>query len=88
MTQEFRLKNIEEIKCCFIIEIDQNKLMSKKHKNVYTILNYTGKFLISTYAITECVSISAFNSLLSIPIAITSLGIMNCNNSRIEKSIC
>ena len=48
MTQEFRLKNIEEIKCCFINEIDQNKLMSKKHKNVYTILNYTGKFLIST----------------------------------------
>ena len=48
MTQEFRLKNIEEIKCCFIKEIDQNKLMSKKHKNVYTILNYTGQFLIST----------------------------------------
>ena len=48
MTQEFRLKNIEEIKCCFNKEIDQNKLMSKKHKNVYTILNYTGKFLIST----------------------------------------
>ena len=38
---EFRLKNIKAIKNYFIKEIEQNELMSKKHKKVYTILNYT-----------------------------------------------
>ena len=32
INQEFRLKNIEEIKRFFIKEVDQNELMSKKHK--------------------------------------------------------
>ena len=32
VNQEFRLKNIEEIKIYFIKEIDQNELMTKKHK--------------------------------------------------------
>ena len=40
VSQEFRLKNIEEIKNYFIKEIDQNELMSKKHKKVAEILNY------------------------------------------------
>ena len=36
ITQEFRLKNVEEIKNLFIKEIDQKKLMSKRHKkNVF-----------------------------------------------------
>ena len=33
ISQEFILKNIEEIKNYFIKEINQNKLMSKKQKN-------------------------------------------------------
>ena len=45
--QKFRLKNIDGTSY-LTEEIDQYDLMSKKHKNVYTILNYTGKFLIST----------------------------------------
>ena len=32
MNQEFRLKKIDEIKDDLIEEINQNKLMSKKHK--------------------------------------------------------
>ena len=32
ITEEFRLKNIIKTKNYFIKEIDQNELMSKKHK--------------------------------------------------------
>ena len=46
INQEFRLKNIDETRNYFIKEIDQNELMSKKHKKVYTTLNYTEVFLI------------------------------------------
>ena len=50
--------------------------MSKKHKAVSAILNYTEHFLIYASAITGCiirVSICAFPSLVGIPIVITSL---------------
>ena len=46
--------------------------MSKKHKKVSTILNYTEHFLILASAITGCVSISAFASLVGILIEISS----------------
>ena len=34
ITEEFRLKNIDEIRNYFIEEINQNKLMSRKYKKV------------------------------------------------------
>ena len=43
-----------------------------KHKKVSTILNYIEHFLVLPWAITGCVSISAFPSLVCIPIEITS----------------
>ena len=88
ISQEFTSKNIEEIQSYFIKEIDQNELMSKKYKNVSTILNstnhflilvsastilnYTNHFLILVSATVGCVSISAFAFLIGIPIRITS----------------
>ena len=66
------MKNIEEIKNYLINEIDQNDLMSKKHEKGFTILNYTENFFILVSAITGCVSISAFTSLVGIPMGITS----------------
>ena len=50
--QEFRLKNIDEARNHFIKEIDQNDLMSKKHKKVCVALNYTEHFLILASAVT------------------------------------
>ena len=35
ISQQFRLKNIDETKNYLVEEINQNELMSKKHKNVY-----------------------------------------------------
>ena len=70
ISQEFRLKNIDETRNYLIA--NQNELMSKKHKKVCTNLNYIENFLILGSAITGCVSISSFASLVAIPIGITS----------------
>ena len=75
ISQEFRLKNIDETRNYLIEEINRNELMSKKHKKVCTTLNYIEHFLILASTITGCVSISAFASLIGIPIGITSSAI-------------
>ena len=46
ISQELRLKNKEKIKNYLIKEINQNELMSKKHKKVYSVLNYIEHLLI------------------------------------------
>ena len=75
MSQEFRLKNIDQRRNYFLDEIKQNELISKKHKKVYTPLNYIEHFHILGSTITGCISISAFASLLGTPGGITSSGI-------------
>ena len=72
INQEIRLKKIGEIKNYFIKEIDQNELMSKKHKNVCAVLNDKEHLLILASAITGCVSISTFASVVGISIRVTS----------------
>ena len=47
-------------------------MLSKKHKKVCTALNYIIHFLILGSTIPGCVSISAFASLVGIPIGIVS----------------
>ena len=80
ISQEFRLKNIDETRNYLIEEINRNELMSKKHKKVCTTLNYIEHFLILGSTITGCVSISAFASLVGIPIGIASstIGLKIC----------
>ena len=65
ISQEFRLKNIDET-------INRNEMMSKKHKKVCATLNYMKHFLILGSAITGCVFISAFSSLVGFPVGIIS----------------
>ena len=73
ISQECTLKNKDETRNCVIKEIDENnKLMSKNYKKVCETLNYFEHFLILVSAATGCISISAFASLLGIPIRITS----------------
>ena len=54
--------------------------MSKKHNKVCRVLNYFQHLLIVISTVTGCVSISAFGSLLGIPIGITSsaMGLKIC----------
>ena len=72
ISQEFRLKNIDETRHYLIEEINRNKLISKKHKKVCKTLNYINHFLILGSTITGCVSVSTFVSLVDIPEGITS----------------
>ena len=71
ISQEFSLKNIDEARNYYVEEIDQNELLSKWHKNVCRTLNYNEHFLILASAITGCVLISAFATLVGIPVGIT-----------------
>ena len=73
--KKFRLKKIDEVKKYLTEEINQNKLMIKKHKKRCRVLNYIDHLLIAISTITGCVSISAFASLVVIPIGITSFTI-------------
>ena len=67
ISQEFRLKNIDETRNYFLEEIKQNQLISKKHKKICKTLNHIEHFVILASIITGCISISAFTSLLGIP---------------------
>ena len=80
VSQEFRLKNINETRNNLIEKINRNELMSKKHKKVCTNLNYIENLLILDSAITECIFISAFASFVGIPIGTTSspIGLKIC----------
>ena len=75
ISQEFRLKNIDETRNYLIDEINRNKLISKKLTKFCTTLNYIEHFLIIGSTITGCVSISAFAFLVGIPIGVTSSAI-------------
>ena len=80
MTQEFRLKKINEMKNYLIEEINQNETICMSHKKVCRVLSYTEHSLIVISTITVCFSISAFAFLVGIPTGITS--------SAIELKIC
>ena len=74
-SQEFRLKNIDKTRNYFLAEIEQNKLMSRKHKSICTTLNHIEHFLILASTITGFISISDFAALLGISIGIKSSAI-------------
>ena len=75
ISQEFRTEHIDETRNFFLEEIKQNELISIKHKKVCTTLNYSEYFLNLASTITECISISAFASLIGNPTGITSSAI-------------
>ena len=62
--------NIDGTRNYFFEEIKQNELMSRKHNKVCTTLNYIEQLLILASTITRCISVSAFASLLDIPLGI------------------
>ena len=72
MNEAFRLKKIDEIRIYLIEQINRNELMSKKYKNVCRILNKIDHLLIVISTNNRCITISAFASLVGIPIGVTS----------------
>ena len=88
MSQEFRLKNIDEVRNYFIEVIKQNELMSKKYKKACRFLNYIEHLIILISTVSGYVSISAFASLVGIPIGntISAIGLNICViTARIKK---
>ena len=68
ISQEFRLKEVDEKRNYFIEEVKQNKLISKKHKKIFRTLNQTDHLFILVSTVTGCVSVSPCTSLVSIPV--------------------
>ena len=60
ISQECRLKNIDETSNYFTEKISQNKVMSKKYEKVCRVLNYIEHLLILISTVTD----SAFASLV------------------------
>ena len=77
---EFRLRKIDETRNYLVDEIKHNNLMSEKYKKTSKYLNYEENLLILASTITGCVSVSAFPSLVCVPVGITS--------SEVEIKIC
>ena len=75
ISQEFRLKNIDETRNYFIEERNRDELMSKKHKKICKTPNYIEHFHILASTITGYVSIFPFYSLIGIHVRVTSSAI-------------
>ena len=77
---EFRSRKIHETRNDLLEEIKHNDLMSEKYKRTCQYLNYVEKLLILSSTVAGSVSISAFASLICVPVAITGcvVGIKNC----------
>ena len=80
ISQEFRLRKIDKTRSYVLEEIKHNRLLGKKHKKVFKVLNYIKHLLILVSAITKSVLTSAFASLIGIPISITSPVLRNQSN--------
>ena len=80
VSQEIRLKNIDKIRNYLIKEINKNQILSKKHKKVCRVLRYIEHLLTATSTVSECMSISAFVSLVGILIGNTdsAIGLKVC----------
>ena len=72
ISQKVKFKNIDETRDYLIEEMKQNELISKKHKKVCKVLNYVEHLVILVSTVTESISISAFASLVGIPIGTAS----------------
>ena len=77
---ELRLKKNIETKNYLLDETKYNDLMNEKYKKACKYLNYVEHLLILVSTVTGCVSISAFASLVCVPVGITSsaVGIKIC----------
>ena len=80
VSQEFRLKNIEKTRNYFLEKIEQNELMSSKHRKGCITQNHIEHFLILSSTVTGCISSSAFACLIGNPFGITrsATGLKTC----------
>ena len=77
---EFVLRKIAETRDYLLEEIKHNYLMSEKYKKTCKYLNYVENLLILVSTVTGSVSISAYPSLVCVPVGImrSAVGIKIC----------
>ena len=85
-----KLRKTDETRSYILDELKHNDLMSEKYKKTYKYQNYVEHLFIIASAITGCVSISAFASIVCVPVEITSstIGIKICIYIYIYIYIC
>ena len=66
-----QIKKIDETSNYLLDEIQHNDLLSGKYKKPYKYSNYVEHLLILVSTVTSCISISAFASLVCVPVGIT-----------------
>ena len=69
---EFRLRKIDQTRNYLLDEIKHNDLMSGKYKKTCKYLNYVENMLILASAVTGCISVSTFVSLVYVLVGIAS----------------
>ena len=79
ISQEFRLKDIDETRNYFIEKIKRNKLITKNHKNVCIFLDYFDIFLFWLLQLLVVFQFLLFHFLICIPIAIASSALSTSN---------
>ena len=72
---KFRFKQIDETRNYLLKDIRHNNLISDKYKKTCKCLNYVEHLVIVVSTVTGCVSISAFASLICVPLGMTSLAV-------------
>ena len=70
--QQFRLNKINEVTDCFIAEIREGELMSKKLSKYIAYFDYFDKSLIVLSATSSGISISSFATITGAPVGIAS----------------
>ena len=70
--QQFRLNKISEVEDCFIAEIKERELMSKKLSKYISFIDYFDKSLIVLSVTSGGVSIASFATVIGIPVGVTS----------------
>ena len=80
ISQEFRLKNVDETRNYLTEEINRNELMGKKDKKICTTLNYIEHFLVLAYTSTGCFCFCSWYSYRSYEFCNRTKNV--CNNCR------
>ena len=75
VSQEFRWRKLDKTRNFFIEEIQQNHLISKKHKQVFKVFNYMKHLLI----LVSDVNIGIASSTVELKICLISAGIKKYN---------
>ena len=66
------LLKIDEMRNYLLDEIKYDDILSEKYKNVCRCLNYLEQFFVFDSAVSDCVSISTFFSLVAVLVGIVS----------------